>query len=388
MFSSALILKKKQTDPPKNITAAYNKKMKSVSLEQKIGQLFIIGFEGDTLTPDHPVAQDIAKRNLGGVILFDRLLATSKKTNNISSPTQLTTLIASLQELAQKTLFIAVDQEGGLVSRFKNYNGFPVSPAASELGRSPDLQLTRQSGRQTAQMLSSVGVNLNLAPVVDLNIYLENPIIGKYNRSFSASGADVTAHAAAWVQEHRLQGVLSCLKHFPGHGSSRADSHLGFVEITETWQEIELQPFQQLISEGLADAIMLGHLFNRNLDEKYPATLSRKTIQSLLRNRLAFDGVIISDDMQMRAITDHYGLGEACCKALAAGVDLLIVGNNLDHDPLVFPKLRDAIRRGLDAGTITEERIEKAWSRVQHLKQSLTRSSHEHRVNLGITISD
>ncbi len=345
--------------------------MKSVSLEQKIGQLFIIGFEGDTLTPDHPVAEDIAKRNLGGVILFDRLLASSKKTNNISSSAQLITLITSLQEIAKTTLFIAVDQEGGLVSRFKNDNGFPVSPAASELGKYPNLQLTRQSGRQTAQMLSSVGVNLNLAPVVDLNIFLENPIIGKYNRSFSASGTDVTAHAAAWVQEHRLEGVLSCLKHFPGHGSSRTDSHLGFVEITETWREIELQPFQQLISEGLADAIMLGHLFNRNLDGKYPATLSRKTIQSLLRNRLAFEGVVISDDMQMRAITDHYGLGEACCKALAAGVDLLIVGNNLDHDPLVFPKLRDAIKRGLDAGTITEERIEKAWSRVQHLKQSL-----------------
>jgi beta-N-acetylhexosaminidase len=312
---------------------------------------------------------DIAERNLGGVILFDCLLAASKKINNITNYKQLSHLTTSLQELAQTALFIAVDQEGGRVSRFKNENGFPVTPAPNELGKMEDLQLTIDSSLQTARMLKSVGVNLNLAPVVDLNIYVENPIIGKYGRSFSANPIDVAAHAGVWIQQHRQQGILSCLKHFPGHGSSRTDSHLGFVEITDTWKEIELQPYQQLISEGLADTIMLGHLFNRNFDEKYPSTLSRKTIQSLLRNRLNFDGVVISDDMQMKAISDHYGLEDACCRALTAGVDLIIVGNNLEHDPRIFPKLRDGILRGLDEKRVTEDRIEKAWSRIQQLKQ-------------------
>lgn len=345
--------------------------MKSDTLEKKIGQLFIIGFEGKTITHEHPIVKDIANRNLGGVILFDRLIAASKNNNNISNYKQLTQLITSLQELAQTTLLIAVDQEGGRVSRFKNENGFPVTPAPCELGKMPDLQRTIESSHQTAQMLKSVGVNLNLAPVVDLNIYAENPIIGKYGRSFSANGIDVAAHAGVWIEQHRQQGILSCLKHFPGHGSSRTDSHLGFVEITDTWNETELQPYQQLINEGLADTIMLGHLFNRNCDAKYPATLSRKIIQSLLRDRLNFDGVVISDDMQMKAISDHYGLEDACCKAIAAGVDLLIVGNNLVHDPHILPKLRDGIMRGLDEKILTEERIEKAWSRIQRLKQDI-----------------
>ncbi len=341
------------------------------SLEQKIGQMFILGFAGATLQPELPIAQDISKRNLGGVILFDRFLAASKEINNILNAEQLSQLTASLQELADEPLLIAVDQEGGQVNRFKEERGFPVTPAAIELGRSSDLTLTIESAQQTAKMLRSVGVNLNLAPVVDLNVYEENPIIGKYGRSFSADSAIVTAHARAWIKEHRQQGILCCLKHFPGHGSSHTDSHLGFVDVTESWQETELLPYQSLISDSLADSIMLGHLFNRNFDAQNPATLSRSTIQTLVRNRLQFEGVIISDDMQMGAITGHYGLEEACCKAITAGVDLLIIGNNLNHDPLILSKVRDAILRGLDKRTITEARIEKAWNRIQKFKQAI-----------------
>lgn len=345
--------------------------MTNLSLEQKIGQLFILGFTGDTLTPDHPIAQDISKRNLGGVILFDRFLAASKDTNNIINANQLSLLTASLQELADEPLLIAVDQEGGQVNRFRKERGFPTTPAAIELGRSPDLESTIESAQQTARMLQNIGVNLNLAPVVDLNVYEENPIIGKYGRSFSADPSIVAAHAGAWIREHRHQGILCCPKHFPGHGSSRSDSHLGFVDITETWQEAELLPYQHLISEDQADAIMLGHLFNRNFDEQYPATLSPATIKTLVRQRLQFDGVVISDDMQMKAITGHYGLEDACCKALAAGVDLLIIGNNLDHDPFILSKVMDVILRGLDEGTITEARVEEAWSRIQKFKRSI-----------------
>jgi beta-N-acetylhexosaminidase len=346
-------------------------KMTYHSLEQKIGQLFILGFTGAMLQPERPIAQDICKRNLGGVILFDRFLAGSQDTNNIISATQLRQLTASLQELAEEPLLIAVDQEGGKVNRFKQERGFPVTPSANELARSTDLTATIQSAQQTAKMLRNVGVNLNLAPVIDLNVYEENPIIGKYGRSFSVDPSIVTAHARAWIREHRQQEILCCLKHFPGHGSSRTDSHLGFVDITETWQDAELLPYQSLIADGHADAIMIGHLFNRNFDTQNPATLSRATIQSLVRQRLQFEGVVISDDMQMKAITGHYGMEEACCKALAAGVDLLIIGNNLDYDPFILSKARDGIMRGLDKGTMTEARIEKAWDRVQKFKQTI-----------------
>jgi len=343
--------------------------MTNLSLEQKIGQLFILGFSGATFRPDHPIVQDITKRNLGGVIIFDRFLAAAKDTNNIVNAKQLSLLIASLQKVADTPLLVAVDQEGGQVNRFRKERGFPVTPAAMKLGKSPDLNLTIESAQQTACMLQTVGVNLNLAPVVDLNVYQENPIIGKYGRSFSAEPATVTAHSRAWIKEHRHQGIISCLKHFPGHGSSRADSHLGFVDVTNTWNENELLPYQFLIRENQADSIMIGHLFNRNIDALYPATLSRTTIQKLIRQRLQFKGVIISDDMQMKAITGHYGLEDACCKALAAGVDLLVIGNNLNYDPFILTKVRDAIYREIDEGTITEARVEKAWGRIQKFKQ-------------------
>lgn len=345
--------------------------MTQLSLEQKIGQLFILGFIGDKVTADHPIVQDIEQRNLGGVILFDRFLAAAGNTNNIIDAGQLRTLTTSLQQRATSPLLIAVDQEGGRVNRFKKERGFPVTPSAVELGKRSDVQPTITSAGQTARMLVDVGVNLNLAPVVDLNLYPENPIIGRYGRSFSADPAVVAAHAGAWINEHRRQGVLSCLKHFPGHGSSRTDSHLGFVDVTETWQEIELLPYRHLLQSGQAEAIMLGHLFNTKFDAHFPASLSRATIDFLIRGELHFTGVIVSDDMQMQAITAHYGLADACCLALAAGVDLIIIGNNLAYDPLILSTVRDTILRGLAKGVITEARVEEAWNRIQKYKQSI-----------------
>ncbi len=351
--------------------------MTQPSLEQKIGQLFILGFMGDKLGADHPIVQDIEQRNLGGVILFDRFLAATQDTNNIINAGQLRKLTAYLQQRAATPLLIAVDQEGGRVNRFKKERGFPVTASATELGKYSDLQQTIASSRQTAKMLAGLGINLNLAPVVDLDLYPENPIIGRYGRSFSADPDAVAAHAEAWIHEHRLQGVLCCPKHFPGHGSSRTDSHRGFVDVTETWQESELLPYQYLLHSGQVDAIMLGHIFNKKFDARFPASLSRDTIDSLLRHRLHFTGVIVSDDMQMKAITAHYGLEDACRQALAAGVDLLIIGNNLAYDPLILTKVRDTILRGLEKGAITQTRLEEAWNRIQIYKQSIYLHHHE-----------
>ncbi len=344
------------------------------TLEQKIGQLFLIGFEGDILTKTHPIRNDITQNNLGGVILFDRLLAKQKPCNNIVSPKQLQTLTRELQELTSDTLLIGVDQEGGNVSRFKNEMDFPVTPSAQHLGMESDIHLTRKSAEQTATMLQSTGVNFNLAPVVDLNIYRKNPIIGHYERSFSENEKTVITHAKVWIDAHRQKNILTCLKHFPGHGSSHSDSHLGFVDITTTWTKDELIPYNELIKDGYADSIMAGHLINQNFDTQYPATLSSPTLKSLLREKLHFDGLLISDDMQMKAITDHYGLEKGCCLALAAGIDMLIVGNNIVHDPAILTRLQDAVYAALERGFLSERRIEQAWERIQKFKSRIKKS--------------
>jgi beta-N-acetylhexosaminidase len=345
--------------------------MQHVTLRQKIGQLFLVGFAGHTLAVDHPIVADIKEEKLGGVILFDRFLAGKKDAHNIINTEQLHRLTVDLQKAAGGDLLIAVDQEGGKVSRFRKERGFPSTPTAAELGQMTDLQATAASARQTAQMLREVGVNLNLAPVVDLNVNRNNPIIGLYGRSFSDNGKIVAAHAATWIKEHRAEGIQCCLKHFPGHGSSESDSHLGFVDISASWSESELEPYQLLINAGHAEAIMVGHLVNGNLDRDYPATLSRNTLQGLLRKKLRFTGLIISDDMQMQAITNHFGLDEACCKALSAGIDLCIIGNNLAYHPNILTKTVNAVVKAVERAEISEQRIEEAYCSVQKFKHTL-----------------
>ncbi len=345
--------------------------MHHTSLRQKIGQLFLLGFTGDTLPLYHPIIADIREGKLGGVILFDRFLAEKKDSNNIISAEQLHRLTTDLQKLAGGDLIIAVDQEGGKVNRFKKERGFPITPAAAELGSKRDIQATVASARQTARMLRAAGVNLNLAPVVDINVNSNNPIIGRYDRSFSDNGRTVAEHATAWIREHQAEGIQCCLKHFPGHGSSDRDSHLGFVDISTSWRTDELVPYRLLINSGHAAAIMVGHLINKNFDAIYPATLSSTTLQTLLRRDLHFTGLIISDDMQMKAITDCFGMEEACCKALAAGIDLLIIGNNLAHDPDILHKVKTSLLEAVHKGEISTQRIEEAYAFVQKFKRSL-----------------
>ena len=340
-----------------------------ISLHDMIGQCFLIGFRGAVLTKDNPVIKDIRDGNLGGVILFDRFLAGKSESNNILDAAQTTRLIADLQHEAGGSLLVAVDQEGGMVSRFKADRGFATTPPAGQLGQFSDTEPTRQAAEQTASLLAGLGINLNLAPVADLDSFAANPIIGTYQRSFSADPAQVSRHIEAWIRAHHRHAVRCCLKHFPGHGSARTDSHLGFVDISTTWREDELIPFADMIRAGCADAIMTGHLYHRALDSRWPATLSAPILNGLLREKMGFSGAIISDDLQMRAITDRYGLAEAAWMAMAAGVDLLILGNNLHYDPESVKKCTAAVVDALGRGDLHEERIFQAWQRVQRLKQ-------------------
>jgi beta-N-acetylhexosaminidase len=339
-----------------------------MNLNQQIAQLLIVGFKGDRLIPGSTLAADLREGALGGVILFDRLIAEGLADNNIRSADQTARLCADLQDCAGGGLLIAVDQEGGMVSRFKAERGFPTTVSAARLGNSGEPGNTRLNAACTAEMLRSLGINLNLAPVVDLDLRSDNPVISRYERSFSPDPATVSLHAAAWIEAHRSKGILCCLKHFPGHGSSLEDSHLGFVDITGAWQDQELEPYRRLIGEGMADAVMIGHLFNSRLDPLYPATLSRATIDGLLRRDLGFQGAVITDDMQMKAITDHYGLAEACVMALTAGADILIIGNTLLFDPEIVQKTVARISEAVRQGRLPEERILEARQRVDGLK--------------------
>jgi beta-N-acetylhexosaminidase len=341
-------------------------------LDAKIGPMILVGFRGLELTSTSPVVKDIREHNLGGVILFDYDVPTASSLRNIHSPQQVKALTDTLQRTASTRLFISIDQEGGEVARLKEKAGFPTSVSQQYLGSLNHLDTTRQFAETTAKTLAQLGINLNLAPVVDLNLNPDNPVMGRRERSFSADPAIVTVHARQVIGAHRRHGVLTTLKHFPGHGSSRADSHVGFVDVTNTWSRIELEPYADIIRAGESDAVMTAHIFNAKLDPTMPATLSRPILTGILRNELHYDGVIISDDMQMKAISAQYGFEAAIQFALDAGVDILTFANNLNYDEIITTRAIRVIQQLVEDGKISPDRIDESYQRIRRLKARLT----------------
>ncbi|MBU4526058.1 MAG: glycoside hydrolase family 3 protein [Desulfomicrobium sp.] len=339
-------------------------------VREMIGQMLLVGFRGTSVGSDAPILRDIREHNLGGVILFDRDVQLQSSERNIQSPEQVKALTASLQANARTPLFIAVDQEGGKVRRFREDRGFAFSPSAKSMGLGAPAQ-TRLEGERTGKLLADLGVNLNFAPVVDVDVNPASPAIGKLERSFSSDPDLVALHAGAFCQGLLSQGVLPCLKHFPGHGSAAVDSHLGLTDVSKTWTPAELRPYEMLIPLGASPLIMTGHLFLRQFDDVHPSTLSRAVLTGLLRQRLGFGGVIVSDDMQMRAIADHYGQAEAILLAVEAGVDMLVFGNNLDYDPDIVPKAVNILAKAVQEGRLSRERIEASHERILAAKQRL-----------------
>jgi beta-N-acetylhexosaminidase len=342
----------------------------TTSLRRKLGQLLIVGFRGSQSADCELIARDISEYHIGGVVLFDQEMAQpTVNRRNIESPAQVKRLIDHLQAQAAVPLLVSIDQEGGRVNRLKADYGFPESLSHEELGRLNNLEETYHHAELTAKTLASVGINLNLAPVVDLDANPDNPIIKGKRRSFSSDPETVSQQAGAFIKAHRAQGVLTCAKHFPGHGSAPGDTHLGMTDSTKTWSEAELIPFRQLIEAGLCDMIMSAHIFNANLDPDHPATLSRTVITDLLRGTLGFQGAICSDDLEMKAISSHYGLESSVPAAVEAGVDLLCFGNNLSYDPDIAPKAIAILQHAVDSGRITEARVEDSYQRVMALKR-------------------
>jgi beta-N-acetylhexosaminidase len=341
------------------------------SLRYKIAQLLVVGFRGTELVGGSHIYDDIKELHVGGVILFDYDAVSKTRGRNITSPAQLRQLCSDLQSLADEKLIISIDQEGGMVNRLKSSAGFPATVSAKYLGLTNNADTTRRYAAQTALLLRELGVNFNFVPCVDVEVNPSCPVIGKVERSFSATPEVVVKHARIWVDEHRRQGVVTVPKHFPGHGSSRSDSHLGFTDVTGTWTKRELIPYRQLLKSGHCDAIMVSHVFNKNLDGRYPATLSKKTV-GMIRNDLKFGGLVVSDDMDMGAIADRYSLEAALVLALNAGIDMLVLSNNGKYyDEQLAQKAVSAVYAAVKQGRISEKRISEAYRNVAAVKSRL-----------------
>ncbi|KTC89883.1 glycoside hydrolase family 3 protein [Fluoribacter dumoffii] len=353
-----------------------------VSLRDKIGQMLLIGFNGKTINSKSSIVQMIDKDNIGGVILFDYNYHTNTFDKNIESPEQVRKLNHDLHSFAKQSnlqhhrmqlpLLISVDYEGGQVNRLGKQYGFPSTLSAAEIGKR-GFKKAESSAESMAQTLKKAEFNLDFAPELDVNVNPDNPVIGKKDRSFSSDPQKVTHYAAIYTHHFLNKKIQCAYKHFPGHGSSTKDSHQGFVDVTDTWHAYELEPFERLFqSQEVCGVVMTAHIVNRQLDPSgLPATLSHKILTGLLRNQLHFKGVIITDDMQMKAISDNYELGQALALAINAGADMLMFGNNLSVPQQNPTQVIDIIEAKVKSGEITQERINEAYQHIMELKKSL-----------------
>jgi beta-N-acetylhexosaminidase len=350
----------------------------NVPLDVKIGQMLLIGFPKAQLDP--LVLEEVRKGKVGSIIIFEKNIP---PTNSFVG---LKKIIWTYQKAAPIPLFICIDQEGGRVNRLKDKYGFPRSITAEAMGKARTLDSVQFYSEATAATLAGLGINMNFAPVVDLASNPTNPIIARYGRAFSANEDSVALLAKEFVKSHRKFNVLTSLKHFPGHGSSKADTHLGIADVTNTWEDRELKPYEVLIDSGYVDAVMTSHIVNKRLDkEGHPGTLSDDVITGILRQRLGFDGVVFTDDMQMHAITKHYGLEESIRLAILAGVDIMTFSNNIyGSEERTVDRVHSIIRDLVQKGIITEERINASYNRIMKLKSRLYTSDQVAELNREI----
>ena len=346
----------------------YKSQEKDYALRQKIGQMLIVGFRGTEINRLSYISKTINVLNLGGVILFDKDNPSGQFPRNITDPTQTKQLISNLNKYSSSPLFIAVDAEGGYINRLKEKYGFKNIPSAETMGKGT-IEETKNNALTLSQELKDLGFNMDFAPDVDVNINPENPVIGYLERSFSNDPNIVSEHASAFIEGLHQNNIIPAIKHFPGHGSSTSDSHLGIVDVTNTYRQEELIPYQKLIENGYSDMVMTAHIMNTNIDPIYPATLSPLFIKNILRDQLKFKGVVVSDDMQMGAIVNNYGFEEAIIKAVNAGCDMLIISNNgTTYDEKAPYDAVNIILKAVKRGEISENQINESYNRIQELK--------------------
>lgn len=326
-----------------------------MTLGEKIGQLFMLGFTGTVVSED--LSDLLREYRPGGLILFAR---------NLEEAGQIVHLTNDLQRASPDSpLLISIDQEGGRVSRLPS--DFTIFPSCAAVGRC-DAAIAYDAAAVTAAELRAVGINMNMAPVLDVHSNPANPIIG--DRSFSADPAKVAELGLATIRGLQDNRVVACGKHFPGHGDTAADSHKELPVVTasrERLDAIELRPFRQVIGQGgqAPGAIMTAHVLYPVLDAKLPATLSSTILSGLLRHQLGFDGLILTDDLEMHAIIDHYGIGEASVLAVQAGADVLLICKDRDRQVSAIQAVRDAV----EDGRISEDRLEQSLKRIAKIKE-------------------
>lgn len=345
------------------------------TLRKYAAQMLIVGFKGDSIGPDSDAARYVRDLKVGGIILFDIDLTGSAKigSRNITSKDRLARLTADLRRYAGRDLLIAVDQEGGRVCRLKERYGFLPTVSAEYLGRINCRDTTLKYAGRIAKEMKEVGLNVNLAPLLDVNVNKDCPVIGRLHRSFSADVSTVADNAGWTIDAHHENGILCAVKHFPGHGSADSDSHFGLTDVTGTWKKEELEPFRRLIDAGKVDMVMTAHILNRRLDKELPATLSKKMIQGLLRKTLEFDGVVVTDDMYMQGIIDNYSVKEAVVLAINAGADMLVMGNNIStgYEPERPFLIVDMIVEAVKDGEIDQRRLIESHRRIERLLAKL-----------------
>lgn len=342
----------------------------SMSINEKIGQLMIIGFNGTSVDEN---LNDLVKNSyIGGVILFK---------DNVESLDGVTELINNIKLLNIENkipLFISVDEEGGVVSRTPNE--FLKLPSSLSIGSYNNENMSYKVGEIIAQELKLMGYNMDYAPVLDVLSNPNNTVIG--SRAFGRDVDTVSNLGVSVMKGISENNIIPVVKHFPGHGDTSVDSHYGLPLVEkslEELKELEFIPFQWAINNG-ADAIMVSHILLQSIDSENPATMSKKIVSNILRNEMNFDGVVISDDMTMAAIMDNYDIGEASVKAINAGVDIILVCHGYDNEMKVLNSISEAV----NSGEITEERLNESVYRILSLKNKYNLSDTTKVNSIGL----
>jgi beta-N-acetylhexosaminidase len=337
-----------------------------VDLRRMIGQMLVVGFPGATASEAWPsrAIRWVQEGKIGGVLLLG---------HNVSSPGQLKMLTSRLSEAGGPVRpLIAIDQEGGAVQRLTREKGFRGLASAGEIARTADPIAAFTIYTRQADELAANGINVNLGPVVDLAVGASNPVIGGLDRTYGAAPDAVLPYANAFINAHRQKGVLIAAKHFPGHGSSAQDPHLTSVNVSNRWTSVELRPFMRLAKSDQTSMIMVGHLILDGFsDGKRPTSLSRKAVTERLRKGLGYEGLIVTDDLEMGAITDEFPIEEAFVLAVAAGNDVVVYANKRNPDPDLVNKVTGAIVLAVSSGRIPRSQIEQSYRRILSAKGSL-----------------
>ncbi len=331
----------------------------ALSLDDKIGQMIILGFNGNSVESKgfKKILKDVEKGKISGVILFSK---------NIKSKNDLIKMNEKLLSSSDIVPFIAVDNEGGAIQRHNFYK----SLTAQQVSKKNEAQIIKEYSKM-ADVLSELKFNVNFAPCVDLAIN-KNSIIVKKQRSYGSNPKRVSKIARIFILEHNKRKIITSIKHFPGHGSAKGDTHKGFVNSSGVFDKNELVPYEELKDLDKMNMVMVSHIYNKNIDKEFPASLSKKTVNDLLIDKIGFKGVVISDDYDMGAIRKNYSLRDIVVNSINAGVDIMLFSNNIGrNNKTISSDIHKIIKEEIKKGTIKEEDIDKSCEKIMALKSSL-----------------